>query len=99
MIAGEGHVIYFSGDTDVMADMEIFADLHGPDIGILCAGGHFTMDMARATYAARRFFEFKTVIPCHYRTFPVLEQSAATMKAGLPEVDVIEPEVMVPIVL
>ena len=99
MIAGEGHVIYFSGDTDVMADMEIFADLHGPDIGILCAGGHFTMDMARATYAARRFFEFKTVIPCHYRTFPVLAQSAATMKAGLPEVDVIEPEVMVPIVL
>jgi L-ascorbate metabolism protein UlaG (beta-lactamase superfamily) len=45
MIAGEGHVIYFSGDTDVMADMKVFNDLHAPEIGILCAGGHFTMDM------------------------------------------------------
>lgn len=97
MIAGEGRVIYFSGDTDVMADMEIFADLHQPDIGILCAGGHFTMDMVRATYAARRFFNFKTVIPCHYRTFPLLEQSAAAMTEGLSGVNVIEPEVMVPI--
>jgi len=27
MIAGEGHTIYFSGDTDVMADMKIFQRL------------------------------------------------------------------------
>ncbi len=97
MIAGEGHVIYFSGDTDVMADMKIFNDLHEPDIGILCAGGHFTMDMARAAYAAKTFFDFKTVIPCHYRTFPLLEQSAAKLKEGLPGVTVIEPEVLDPI--
>ena len=97
MIAGEGHTIYFSGDTDVMADMGIMADLHAPDIGILASGGHYTMDMARATYAAKKFFDFKTVIPCHYRTFPLLEQSAAAMKSGLPGVNVIEPEVLVPI--
>ncbi|TCO69912.1 metal-dependent hydrolase [Rhodovulum euryhalinum] len=97
MIAGEGHTIYVSGDTDVMADMEIFNDLHGPDIGILCAGGHFTMDMKRAAYAARTFFDFKMVIPCHYRTFPLLEQSAAVLKQELPETRVIEPEVLVPI--
>ena len=94
MIAGEGHVIYFSGDTDVMADMAVFNDLHAPDIGILCAGGHYTMDMARAAYAANKFFDFKTVIPCHYRTFPLLEQSADVLIAGLPGVDVIEPQVM-----
>ena len=94
MIAGEGHVIYVSGDTDVMADMGVFNALHKPDIGLLCAGGHFTMDMARAAYAAKTFFEFKTVIPCHYRTFPVLEQSAAVLAEALPGVDVIEPEVM-----
>ncbi len=97
MIAGEGHVIYASGDTDVMADMKVFNDLHAPDIGILCAGGHFTMDMTRAGYAAKTFFDFKTVIPCHYKTFPILEQSAETLVAALPGVDVIEPEVMVPI--
>ena len=72
MIAGEGHTIYLSGDTDVMADMGVFNALHTPDIGILSAGGHFTMDMKRAAYACKTFFAFKTVIPCHYRTFPLL---------------------------
>ncbi|MBA85688.1 metal-dependent hydrolase [Thalassobius sp. S69A] len=99
MIAGEGHTIYVSGDTDVMADMKIFNDLHKPDIGILSAGGHFTMDMRRASYAAKTFFNFATVIPCHYRTFPLLEQSADLMKEELQGVNVIEPQVMVPIAL
>ena len=99
MIAGEGHVIYVSGDTDVMADMGVFHDLHQPDVGILCAGGHFTMDMRRAGYAAKKFFDFKTVIPCQYRTFPILEQSAAELVTALPGVDVIEPQVMEPITL
>ena len=94
MIAGEGHVIYVSGDTDIMADMGWMGELHKPDIGILCAGGHFTMDMERAAWAAKRFFDFKTVIPCHYRTFDALEQSAERLVAGLPGVDVRTPEVM-----
>ena len=97
MIAGEGHVIYFSGDTDIMADMGWMGEYHAPDIGILCAGGHFTMDMKRAAFAARKYFDFKTVIPCHYRTFPLLEQSAEALKAGLPGVTVTEPQVLVPI--
>ncbi|HHL22806.1 MAG TPA: metal-dependent hydrolase [Aliiroseovarius sp.] len=97
MIAGEGHVIYFTGDTDIMADMEWMGELHAPDIGILCAGGYFTMDMERAAFAAKKYFDFKTVIPCHYRTFPILEQSAEALAAGLPGVQVIEPEVLEPI--
>jgi L-ascorbate metabolism protein UlaG (beta-lactamase superfamily) len=97
MIAGEGRTIYVSGDTDVMADMAVFEDLHHPEIGILCAGGHFTMDMRRAAYAAKRFFNFEVVIPCHYRTFPLLEQSAAVLADGLPGVRVIEPQVLEPI--
>lgn len=99
MIAGEGHVIYVSGDTTIMADMEWMAEYHRPDIGILCAGGHFTMDMKAAAWAARKYFNFRTVIPCHYRTFPLLEQNAAALKAGLPKAEVIEPEVMEPILL
>ncbi|SMC93209.1 metal-dependent hydrolase [Primorskyibacter flagellatus] len=94
MIEGEGHTIYTSGDTDVMADMKIFNDLHHPDIGILSAGGHFTMDMKRAAYAAKTFFNFKTVIPCHYRTFPILEQSAEVLAQALPDAKVIEPQVL-----
>lgn len=99
MLATEGHVIYISGDTDIMADMEWMGDLHKPDIGILCSGGHFTMDMKRAAYAARRYFNFRTVIPCHYRTFPLLEQSADALAQGLPGVTVIEPQVLHPIKL
>jgi L-ascorbate metabolism protein UlaG (beta-lactamase superfamily) len=99
MIAGEGHTVYVSGDTDIMADMGWMGELHAPDIGILAAGGYFTMDMQRAAWAARKYFNFKTVIPCHYRTFPMLEQNADALKAGLPGVEVIEPQVLVPIAL
>ena len=97
MIRGEGHTVYVSGDTDIMADMGWMGEYYTPDIGILCAGGHFTMDMKAAAWAAKKYFDFKTVVPCHYKTFPLLEQSAAALKAGLPGVDVIEPEVMIPI--
>ena len=34
MIAGEGHTIYHSGDTAIMADMDWMGDYHKPDIGI-----------------------------------------------------------------
>ena len=97
MIAGEGHTIYVSGDTTIMADMGWMGRYFAPDIGILCAGGHYTMDMKMAAWAAREYFDFKIVIPCHYKTFPLLAQSADDLKAGLPGVDVIEPEVLVPI--
>lgn len=94
IIAGEGHTIYKSGDTGIMADMDWIGDYYKPDIGILSAGGHFTMDMKGAAYAARRYFDFKTVIPCHYKTFDFLEQSAQDLVDGLPGVNVVEPEVM-----
>jgi L-ascorbate metabolism protein UlaG (beta-lactamase superfamily) len=94
VIAAEGHTIYASGDTAIMADMGWIGDFYKPDIGILSAGGHFTMDMAGAAYAAKTYFDFKTVIPCHYKTFPILEQSAQRLIDGLPGVTVVEPEVM-----
>jgi len=94
MIKGEGHMIYVSGDTDIMADMEWMGDFYNPDIGILCCGGHYTMGMEGAAYAAKRYFNFTTVIPCHYKTFPLLAQSAAPLVDALPELDVKVPEVM-----
>ena len=54
ILRGEGHSIYVSGDTDIMADMAWIGDYYQPDIGILCAGGHFTMDMAKVAYAAQK---------------------------------------------
>lgn len=97
ILKGEGHTLYISGDTSIMADMDWIGDYYKPDIGVLSAGGYFTMDMAAAAYAAKRYFDFTTVIPCHYKTFPLLEQSAQALIQGLPGVDVIEPEIMKPI--
>lgn len=99
MIRAEGKTIYWSGDTDIMADMAWFGEYYRPDIGILSAGGHFTMDMKGAAWAASKYFSFKTVIPCHYKTFPLLEQSAQALADALPGVNVIEPEVMTAIEL
>ena len=97
MIAGEDHVIYVTGDTDIMADMAWMGEYHRPDIGILCCGGHYTMDIDRAAWAAKRYFDFKTVIPCHYGTFPILAQSAEPLAAALPGIDVRLPKVLEPV--
>lgn len=94
MLRAEGKTVYISGDTGIMADMDWMGDFYKPDIGILSAGGHFTMDMKAAAYAAKRYFSFSTVIPCHYRTFPILEQSARVLAEELPQVAVIEPEIL-----
>lgn len=99
ILKGENKTVYVSGDTGIMADMDWIGDFYKPDIGILSAGGHFTMGMAEAAYAAKRYFSFTTVIPCHYRTFDLLEQSADVLAAGLPGVDVIEPQVLQAIAL
>ncbi len=94
MINGEGHMVYVSGDTDIMADMGWMGEFYQPDIGILCCGGHYTMGMEGAAFAARKYFSFKTVIPCHYKTFPLLAQSAQPLVDALPEVNVLTPDVM-----
>lgn len=97
MIRAEGKTVYVSGDTDIMADMAWMGEYYDPDVGILSAGGHFTMDMKATAWAARKYFNFKTVIPVHYKTFPILEQSADALIEGLPGVDVLTPEVMLPV--
>ena len=77
-----------------MADMEWMGDLHDPDIGLMCCGGHYTMDQSRLAYAAKRWFNFKTLIPCHWGTFPILAQDCQTLIKALPDVDVRVLEVM-----
>ena len=94
VISGEGHTIYHSSDTTIMADMEWIAEYFQPDIGILSAGGYYTMDMKAAAWAAKRYFDFKTVIPSHFRTFPALEQDISALRDGLPGVNVIDPAVL-----
>lgn len=76
MIEGEGRTLYAMGDTDVMADFAWMAELHRPDFAIVPIGGFYTMDGTRAGWACRKYFDLKAAIPGHYRTFPLLAQSA-----------------------
>ncbi|MFY0635789.1 MAG: metal-dependent hydrolase [Vannielia sp.] len=99
VLKGDGKCVYFSGDTGIMADMEWIGAYFEPDIGILCCGGFYTMDMEQAAWAAKRYFDFETVIASHYKTFPALAQDAEALKKGLKGVDVLEPEVLVAIEL
>ncbi len=99
MLQAEGKTVYVSGDTTIMADMGWMGEYHAPDVGILSAGGYFTMDMKAAAWASKKYFNFKTVIPVHYKTFPILEQDAFELIAGLPGVNVKTPDVMEPVEL
>ena len=69
---------YHMGDTDIFGDMELINELHKPEIGVVPIGDRFTMGGAVAAIACRRFFSFSKVIPCHYGTFPIIDQTADT---------------------
>jgi L-ascorbate metabolism protein UlaG (beta-lactamase superfamily) len=48
----------------------------------MCIGGHFTMDPVDAAVAAD-LVGAKQVIPCHYNTFPPIEQDAQAFKSDV----------------
>lgn len=67
-----GQTIYFAGDTALFGDMRLIGD-EEIDIAVLPIGDHFTMGPADAARAVE-FIGAKTVIPCHYNTFPPIAQ-------------------------
>jgi L-ascorbate metabolism protein UlaG (beta-lactamase superfamily) len=83
LIKLEDKVIYFTGDTCLFSDMQLIARRgDGVDIAILPIGGHFTMDRHDAV-AAVELISPKTVIPCHFGTFPPVETDAEAFKADV----------------
>ena len=74
-----GHVVYVAGDTCLFSDMRLIAEREEPDIAIVPIGGHFTMDRHDAAYACG-LIGARTVIPCHYTTFPPIETDAEAFK-------------------
>lgn len=73
------------GDTDIFSDMELIQELHEPDIGIVPIGDRFTMGSAVAAMSCQKYFKFDKIIPCHFGTFSVLEQTADQFRAALGE--------------
>jgi len=72
-----GPVVYHMGDTDIFGDMALIQELYQPDIGLVPIGDRFTMGPRSAALAVQRYFKFKTVIPCHYGSFPIIEPDAS----------------------
>lgn len=75
--------LYHMGDTDIFSDMALINELHAPAIGIVPVGDRFTMGGAVAALACQRFFNFKAVVPCHYATFGMLDQTAEKFIDGM----------------
>ncbi|BCH32680.1 UPF0173 metal-dependent hydrolase [Mesorhizobium sp. L-8-10] len=79
----EEPTVYHMGDTDIFSDMALINELHEPKIGMVPIGDRFTMGGAVAALACRRFFNFETVIPCHYASFGIIDQTADKFVAGM----------------
>lgn len=86
-------VLYHMGDTDIFSDMGLINELYRPQIGLVPIGDRYTMGARTATLACKRFFNFETVVPCHYGTFPVLDQTPDKFVAEMGENRVLVPEV------
>jgi len=71
------------GDTDIFSDMALINEIYQPKIGIVPIGDRFTMGARLAAMACNRYFEFETVIPCHYATFPIIDQTADKFVAAM----------------
>ncbi|MCP4318870.1 MAG: metal-dependent hydrolase [Hyphomicrobiales bacterium] len=71
------------GDTDIFSDMALINELHQPEIGIVPIGDRFTMGGAVAALACRRYFNFSTIIPCHYGTFPIIDPTPEKFIAAM----------------
>jgi L-ascorbate metabolism protein UlaG (beta-lactamase superfamily) len=76
-----GKTIYASGDTCLFSDMQLIGEA-GIDIALLPIGDHFTMGPNDALRAVK-FVGPKVVIPCHYNTFPPIQQDAAAFKSAV----------------
>jgi L-ascorbate metabolism protein UlaG (beta-lactamase superfamily) len=78
-----GPTFYFTGDTDVTADMKLIPERWGRiDYMVACIGGHFTMDPAGAALAAS-WVKPRAVIPMHYGTYPSMPGTPKELEAAL----------------
>jgi L-ascorbate metabolism protein UlaG (beta-lactamase superfamily) len=75
-------IVYHLGDTCVFSDLQLVGKRNPIDIALMCIGGFYTMDAVDAVDAAE-LVGAKTVIPCHYNTFPAVEADAQAFKSDV----------------
>jgi L-ascorbate metabolism protein UlaG (beta-lactamase superfamily) len=75
-------IVYHLGDTCLFSDLQLVGKRTPIDIALMCIGGHYTMDRTDAVDAAA-LVGAKTVIPCHYNTFPAIETDVEAFKSDV----------------
>lgn len=75
--------LYHFGDTAIFGDMQLIHDMYKPEIGLAPVGDRFTMDGPTAALAVQRYFDFRHVIPMHYGTFPIIDQTPDAFVAAM----------------
>jgi L-ascorbate metabolism protein UlaG (beta-lactamase superfamily) len=75
-------IVYHLGDTCLFSDLALVGKRQPIDVALMCIGGHYTMDRSDAVDAAE-LIGAKTVIPCHYNTFPPIEADAQAFKSDV----------------
>ncbi|MEM1540039.1 MAG: metal-dependent hydrolase [Candidatus Bathyarchaeia archaeon] len=92
VVEAESKRVYHAGDTSLFGDMKLIGRLYKLDLALLPIGGYYTMGILEAAEAVR-LLKPKAVIPMHYKTFPVLAQSAEEfvkkVKGKAPKVKVV----------
>jgi L-ascorbate metabolism protein UlaG (beta-lactamase superfamily) len=78
----QGTIVYHLGDTCLFSDLQLVGKRAPIDVALMCIGGHYTMDSTDAVEAAQ-LVGARTVIPCHYNTFPLIEADAAAFKSDV----------------
>lgn len=85
-----GVTFYHCGDTALFSDMELIGQIYKPDIAAIPIGDRFTMGPELASRAAE-YIQPRVAIPIHYRTFPLLRQTAEGFAPKGVPVKVLEP--------
>jgi L-ascorbate metabolism protein UlaG (beta-lactamase superfamily) len=85
LISFGGKIVYHLGDTCLFSDLQLVGKRHQIDVALMCIGGHYTMDRLDAVDAvdAADFVGAKTIIPCHYNTFPPVETDAGAFQTDV----------------
>ncbi len=71
----DGRTVYHMGDTGLLADMGLLPEFFQIDVAFVPIGDRFTMG-ARSAAKAVQLCGARIAVPIHYRTFPIIDQSA-----------------------
>src|SRR5260370_2391882 len=84
-----GVKLYHAGDTNVFSGIAIILELFRPQIVMLPIADHFTMSPRKPAYPCK-LLQPETVIPMHFRTFPLLTGTPGALQKLVPDVRVLE---------